>query len=130
MSTMLDQQRKTLITGAVFMFLCVAFGAFGAHALKEMLTEVGARQYDLGIRYAFIHALAILIAALARPLAVNAGQLSLAVWFFIAGIVLFAGSLILLGVTQNTLFALFTPLGGLSFLMGWGMFIFSMRAVK
>ena len=123
----MNSQRRIFITGASFAFICVALGAFGAHALKEVLSDSASHQYELAIRYAFMHALALMIIALAHPIAVNEKKINLAAWFFGAGICLFSGSLILLALSGNHVFAVFTPLGGLCFLIGWVSLILSMR---
>ena len=122
-----SRQRTLFFVAAIIGFLSVAFGAFGAHALKDMLSEAGQRQYDLGVRYAFIHALVLLATGLIMPLVTNARRLEMAGWFFISGVVMFSGSLILLGLTGIAFFASITPLGGLSFLLGWAFFAFSIR---
>ncbi len=124
---MKERQHELLFIAAVLGFLAVAFGAFGAHALKDMLSEAGQHQYDLGVRYAFIHILAILAVGLAMPLAGKPGRLILAAWFFISGVVLFSGSLMLLALSNIEFFAVITPLGGLSFLLGWGFFAYGIR---
>jgi uncharacterized membrane protein YgdD (TMEM256/DUF423 family) len=64
------------------------------------------------------------------PLAGIPKYLNLAAWFFIAGIVLFSGSLILLALSHNTVFAMITPLGGIGFLLGWGFFAYGLRGGK
>lgn len=127
---MKEAQQRTLVIGGMIAFLCVALGAFGAHALKEILNVAGRHQYDLGVRYAFIHAFALMFIAFARPIAKNVQRIHQAQWFFITGIILFSGSLVLLGVTGIRVFAYLTPLGGLCFLLGWGLFIASMRGEK
>jgi len=124
---MKTRQRELLFIAAIIGFLGVALGAFGAHALKNILSEAGQRQYDLGVRYAYIHALALAVSSLAMPLAGNSKRLNLAAWFFIAGVVMFSGSLILLALTGIKFFAAITPLGGLSFLLGWGFFAYSIK---
>ena len=121
-------QRRILLAGAAVGFFCVALGAFGAHALGDMLNERARFQFDLGIRYAFYHGLALLGAGLALPVAARPRQLSLGAVFFTAGTVLFSGSLLLLAVTRLKLFAMLTPLGGLCLLAGWALFVYSMWA--
>jgi len=123
-------QINLLFIATIFAFFAVAFGAFGAHALKDILSKVGLHQYELGVRYAFIHALAIFAAGLAMPLASKPKYVNLAAWFFIAGIVLFSGSLILLALSQKMAFAMITPLGGLAFLLGWFFFAYGLRGGK
>jgi uncharacterized membrane protein YgdD (TMEM256/DUF423 family) len=101
-------------TAAVLCFLAVALGAFGAHALKGTLeahamTEV----WNKAVLYHFIHALALLVLA-ALPVASRASSA-----LFVAGIVLFSGSLYLLALTNVKWLGAITPLGGLCFLAGW-----------
>jgi len=122
------QQRKWLLIGALLGFLAVLFGAFAAHALKDFLDEAATRRFDLGVRYAAIHALAIMIGAVALPLAGRPERLLQAMRSLLAGIGLFSGSLLLLALTGLKGFAILTPLGGLALLIGWGLFAFSMRA--
>ena len=124
---MKERQHELLFIAAVLGFFAVAFGAFGSHALKGMLSEAGQHQYDVGVRYAFIHVLAILAVGLAIPIAGRPGHLNLAAWFFISGVVLFSGSLMLLALSNIEFFAVITPLGGLCFLLGWGFFAYGIR---
>jgi uncharacterized membrane protein YgdD (TMEM256/DUF423 family) len=104
--------------GASAGFLAVAFGAFGAHALKSRLSADMLTIFEVGVRYHFYHALALLAAAWActrwpGSLAVASG------WLFIAGIVIFSGSLYLLAFSGLRWLGAITPIGGLAFLAGW-----------
>lgn len=127
---MKENQISLLLIAAIFGFTAVALGAFGAHALKEMLGETGRLQYDLGIRYAFMHVFAIFAAGFAIPIVGSVKYLNYAAGFFVAGIILFSGSLVLLALSQRTIFAMITPLGGLAFLLGWSFFIYALRTTK
>jgi len=124
---MIVQQRRWLLIGAVLGFLTVLLGAFAAHALKDFLDEVATRRFDLAVRYAAIHALAIMIGATVLPLAGRPERLLHAMRSLLIGIGLFSGSLLLLALTGLKGFAFFTPLGGLALLVGWGLFALSMR---
>ena len=110
--------RLFLLSGAVFAALAVAAGAFGAHGLKNRLGPELLGVFETGVRYQMYHALAlILLAVLAARLP---GRLTLfAGGFFIAGIMLFSGSLYLLSLTGQRWLGAITPLGGLAFLLGW-----------
>ena len=121
-------QRRILLVAAAIGFFCVALGAFGAHALGDSLGERARFQFDLGIRYAFYHGLALLGVGLALPLAAQPRLLTLGAIFMGTGTALFSGSLLLLAVTGLKLFAMLTPLGGLCLLAGWGLFVYSMWA--
>ena len=99
---------------AALCFLAVALGAFGAHALKGMLQANGMMEvWNKAVLYHFVHALALLVLAVLPA----AGRASLAL--FVAGILLFSGSLYLLALTNIKWLGAITPLGGLCFLAGW-----------
>ena len=125
---MIARQRKWVMIASVIGFMCVAFGAFAAHALKSGLTEAAQHQFELGVRYAFIHAMAMMATAFSQPFSGRPQQLESAARLFLLGIILFSGSLLLLAITSIKYFAYFTPLGGLAFLAGWLYFGLSMRA--
>ena len=110
--------------GQLFMFTGVALGAFGAHALKEKLSEYYLGVYQTGVLYQFIHALALFVVAWLSTVSSDP-KIAVAGSFLVAGIILFSGSLYVLALTQIRLFFSVTPLGGLSFLIGWGILFFS-----
>lgn len=104
--------------GAGLMFLAVGLGAFGAHALKSRLTPDMLAVFETGVRYQVYHALALLLlTSLRGP--------SKAAWCFTAGIALFSGSLYLLALTGARKWGAVTPIGGLLFLIGWLILLFS-----
>ncbi|MCL7970747.1 MAG: DUF423 domain-containing protein [marine benthic group bacterium] len=111
--------RKYLLIGAILAGTGVASGAFGAHALETRLTPDLLAVYETGVRYGLMHALAILIAALACERWPAAGW-GRAVWSFVLGIALFSGSLVALALTGLRVLGAVTPLGGICFLVGWG----------
>ena len=109
---------------SIFMFLGVMLGAFGSHALREKLTDYYLDVYKTAVLYHFIHALGLFVVAwlstqTSDPKVTTAG------WFLVAGIILFSGSLYALSITQIKWFGPMTPIGGLCFLIGWGLLIFS-----
>ncbi|MGA9405655.1 MAG: DUF423 domain-containing protein [Bacteroidota bacterium] len=104
--------------GCVFSFLGVAFGAFGAHALKQRLSPEMLQIFEVGVRYQMYHAIALFIVAWALHSWNIAGAV-ISGWWFIAGIVLFSGSLYVLALSGIKWLGAVTPLGGLSFLIGW-----------
>ena len=99
--------------GGLMMFLAVALGAFGAHGLKNALTPEMKAVFETGVRYQAYHALALFVCAWLAPKAPAAG------WCFLAGILLFSGSLYALALTGVAKLGMITPLGGLLFLAGW-----------
>ena len=100
---------------AVTGFLAVALGAFGAHGLKEVLTRHGTTLiWEKAVFYHFIHAIMLYL------LASRAQTIPCAWWAFLAGILIFSGSLYLLAVTNTRWLGAITPVGGVAFLVGWG----------
>jgi len=104
--------------GAISALLAVAAGAFGAHALRARLGPDLLATFETGARYQMYHALALLAAAwlstrTPAPQAVWAG------WLFLAGTIVFSGSLYALALTGHRWLGAVTPFGGLAFLAGW-----------
>jgi len=115
--------------GSLLAMLAVILGAFGAHALKEMLPVERLTIFETGVRYHFYHAFAILIVALFIHFR-KTKLLTTAAWLFTAGIVCFSGSLYILAFRDMLSFSVawlgpVTPLGGLLFVAGWLTFFIS-----
>ena len=109
----MDQKIATRIAASVGL-LAVVLGAFGAHALKGILDDHHTvAVWDKAVFYHFIHA--VMMFVLARSERVPRGPFV----SFLAGIVLFSGSLYLLALTSEKKFGAITPFGGVSFLVGW-----------
>jgi len=110
--------------------MAVAMGAFAAHGLRSVLDAEALGWVETASRYQMWHALALLGVALlsGRPQPVRHRRLLTAVaWAFLAGTVLFAGSLYLLALTGVRAFAWVTPLGGLALMAGWlGLIVFGL----
>ncbi|HEX4079451.1 MAG TPA: DUF423 domain-containing protein [Rhizomicrobium sp.] len=104
-----------LFVAALNGFVAAAAGAFGAHGLQGRLDAQALAIFETGARYQMYHALAIGLAALA----LRSGAAQLACALFLAGIILFSGSLYLLALTGAHAFGFVTPFGGLAFLAGW-----------
>lgn len=106
------------VIGAINAALAVALGAFGAHGLQGRIDAHALSIYETGARYHMYHALAICLAALGMRGAA-AQSASYAAAFFLAGILLFSGSLYVLALTGTRAVAIVTPFGGVAFLIGW-----------
>jgi uncharacterized membrane protein YgdD (TMEM256/DUF423 family) len=104
--------------GAISAGLAVALGAFAAHGLRSRISAEALATFETGARYHMYHALALLAVAWAVTRWPSA-LASAAGWFFVAGTVLFSGSLYLLAVTGVRALGAITPLGGLAFILGW-----------
>lgn len=107
------------MVGAVLGMLGVAAGAFGAHALRERLSDRSLDIFETAARYQMYHALAVLAAAWALDRwGAPAGA---AGWSFVIGIVVFSGSLYLLALTGIRWLGAITPIGGVAFIVGWAL---------
>lgn len=111
--------RFFLIAGSLVGFLGVAFGAFGAHALQGRLDDYAKGVFKTAVDYQFWHALAILAVGLLARSAEHP-ILKLAGYAFLIGVILFSGSLYTLALSGVRAWGAVTPLGGISFLLGWG----------
>ena len=110
--------RKLYVLGAIFGLTAVILGAFGAHGLKETLTPESLTSFETGVRYQMYHALGLIIVSWAVA-HWEAGTAIAAGWFFVAGIVLFSGSLYVLVTTGPRWLGAITPIGGVAFIVGW-----------
>jgi uncharacterized membrane protein YgdD (TMEM256/DUF423 family) len=110
--------RVFFISGTVFAFIAVGAGAFGAHGLKNRLSPDMLAVFDIAVRYQMSHALALLAVAWAVTrwpgTLVNASGM-----LFIAGTLIFSGSLYILSLSGIKWLGAITPIGGLAFLAGW-----------
>ena len=120
-------------SGAIAAFIAVALGAFGAHSLRTKLTPEMLNIFEVGVRYQMYHALGLIAVAwaMSRWPDVGTGRdlslLNYAGWAFIAGIVIFSGSLYILSITGIRWFGAITPIGGLAFLLGWAILVWSIN---
>jgi len=111
--------------GAVLGALAVAIGAFGAHGLQGRVTPELLAVFEVGVRYQMFHALALILLGLfagreaSSTLPVGVAPAAV---LFLFGVVVFSGSLYLLVLTGARWLGAVTPLGGVAFIVGWGMF--------
>jgi uncharacterized membrane protein YgdD (TMEM256/DUF423 family) len=104
--------------GAASAFIAVAAGAFGAHALRARLSPELLAVFETGARYQMYHALGLIAAAWAAA-RWPGGLTHWAGWLFVAGTLLFSGSLYALALSGLRWLGAVTPLGGVAFLGGW-----------
>ena len=121
-------QRHWIFFGAIFAALAVGLGAFGAHGLDAFLKERHATDPELFLRrmdnwktaalYQMHHAIGLILVGLIAMFR-QSRWLNLAGWCFFAGILLFSGSLYVLVLSEIPVLGAITPLGGVSFILGW-----------
>jgi uncharacterized membrane protein YgdD (TMEM256/DUF423 family) len=110
--------RQILGLGAVLAGVAVAIGAFGAHMLRPRLSERMMEVFETGVRYHMFHALALLFSGWAMT-QFESRIFQKAAWAFLAGIIIFSGSLYVLAIADIRWLGAMTPVGGLCFLSGW-----------
>jgi uncharacterized membrane protein YgdD (TMEM256/DUF423 family) len=116
--------KPALLAGCIFAALAVILGAFGAHALKEILTPDQLMTFETGVRYQFYHSFALVACGMLfsnYPFR----QIKTAFWLFLVGILFFSGSLYAItlmkanGAGSLGPIGIITPIGGLLFILGW-----------
>ena len=107
-----------LMIGAISGCLVVIMGAFGAHALNEILDDYGKSIYNKAVLYHMFHSIALLILGLITKIQPEI-PLYMAGWSFLFGILLFSGSLYILAITGIKPLGMITPIGGVLFIIGW-----------
>jgi len=116
--------RIFFVIGSLLAAIAVGLGAFGAHALRATLTAADLATFETAVRYQMYHALALLAVAWAVTRWPSSG-VTVAGWAFVAGILIFSGSLYVLVLTGQRWLGAVTPLGGLAFLLGWALLAWS-----
>ncbi|KGR85745.1 DUF423 domain-containing protein [Lysinibacillus odysseyi] len=125
--------KGSIISGAVHGFLAVALGAFGAHALKNVLDDYSQGIWDTAVQYQMFHAAGLLLIGIlmSAKLFGETKQLKIAMICFNLGIIFFSGSLYTLALTDIGIFGAITPIGGVLFLISWVLVIVStVKAAK
>ena len=110
--------RVFFATGCVSAVVAVALGAFGAHGLRARLGPDLLATFEIGVRYQMYHALGLLAVGLALSRWPSSAGV-LAGWLFVAGTLVFSGSLYVLALSNLRWLGAITPIGGLAFLAGW-----------
>lgn len=112
-------ERVFFAVGAISAFVAVAAGAFGAHGLKNSLSQEMLAIFETAARYQMYHALALIAVAWASTRFSGSSLINASGYLFIIGTILFSGSLYALSLTETRWLGAITPLGGLAFLAGW-----------
>lgn len=115
------QARHIAACGALNMFIAIACGAFGAHALKNMLSADLLAIWHTAVQYQMAHALGLLLIVALTPRLLPTTAFSKIGITFLFGIIVFSGSLYLLALTGVRWLGAITPIGGVAFLLGWGL---------
>ncbi|MEO7978058.1 DUF423 domain-containing protein [Flavobacterium sp.] len=115
-------ERKIILTAAVFGTLAIILGAFGAHALKEILSSEQLTSFETGVRYQMYHAFFLFFVATRKELSLKV--LNVIYNLVLAGVIFFSGSIYLLTTKNVThidfkIIGFVTPIGGLLLIFAW-----------
>lgn len=108
-----------IIIGAINALLSVALGAFGAHGLEGKITNKYLEIWKTGVTYQMFHSTGLILIGLLLGKFPEGSLINWAGWLMLIGIILFAGSLYILAVTQIKVLGAITPLGGVAFIAAW-----------
>ena len=125
--------KKIISTGAIFGMLAIILGAFGAHALKKVLSLEQLSTFETGVRYQMYQALFLLFIGIMTDLSQKAKKIIYNLVLF--GVILFSGSIYLLATNTLTSFdfkviGFVTPIGGLLLIQAWGVLLFNIIKKK
>ena len=118
--------KKIISTAAIFGMIAIILGAFGAHALKKVLSLEQLATFETGVRYQMYHALFLLFIGLTADLQQKTKKIIY--YLVLSGVLLFSGSIYLLATNDLTSFdfktiGFVTPIGGLLLILGWGVLL-------
>ena len=125
--------KRILSTGAILGMIAIILGAFGAHALKKVLSIEQLSTFETGVRYQMYHALFLLFFGLMKDIPQKTKK---AIYFLVLfGVILFSGSIYLLATNDLTSFdfkiiGFVTPIGGLLLILAWGVLLLNIMNKK
>ncbi len=121
--------KKYLVIAAFFGCTAIVLGAFGAHALKNILSESALTSFETGVKYQMYHALALLFVNSSTK--ISAKKIAQISAMFVLGVLLFSGSIyaISFGIEAKSIWFI-TPLGGTILIIGWVLMLFNFLKMK
>ena len=127
---MKPSQKAVLITASIFCASAIAFGAFGAHALKNLLESTGrVAVFETASKYHFFHGLGLFVVFFLRE-KIPSRTLTAAFWSMTAGTFIFSGSLYFLCLFDAPKLGMITPLGGIALICSWLLVAFAAKHIK
>lgn len=125
--------KKIILTGVLFGFFAIIFGAFGAHALKEFLTPEQLVSFETGVRYQMYHA--VFLFFVGHTYLISEKTKKQIYYLVLSGVILFSGSIYLLATKSITnvdfsVIGFITPIGGLLMIIAWGLIFLNILKKK
>ena len=123
----LNKQSKTILAiASLLIALAICFGAFGAHALKDILTPKYLEIYHTGVEYQFYNTLGLFALGLIANFTNRIKKIIIAFYFILVGTIIFSGSLYLLTILDKPILGAITPIGGTAQIIGWLILFFAL----
>lgn len=122
--------RKYFLIGAIFAAIAIALGAFGAHGLKEIVSERMLQNFETGVRYQMYGALGLMLIALASTVVKDYKKLATGAMLIVVGMIIFSGSLYIMALTGATKLGAITPIGGVLLIAGWSFVVWGIVVNK
>jgi len=113
--------RRCIAAGALLMLLGVVLGAFGAHALQQLLTPKQLASYQTGVHYQMLHAIGLVLVGLVARTMGEGNALRWSARLMLAGVLFFSGSIYLMTAGAPRWLGAVTPVGGVSFMVAWAL---------
>jgi uncharacterized membrane protein YgdD (TMEM256/DUF423 family) len=125
-------EKKLILVGALLGVITIVLGAFGAHALKKVLTESQLSTFEVGVKYQMYHALFLLF--IANLNFITHKEKTIIMYLVVVGVILFSGSIFLLSTSaltkiKTSFLGPLTPVGGLFLIASW-VYLFYITIVK
>lgn len=130
MPTLTSSARALLTAATLSAMLAVILGAFGAHALRKMVSPDLLTVYHTGVQYHMYHSLGAIAVGVLFVLFPDRSLLLCAGWVMLAGIVVFSGSLYLMTLTGIRILGAITPFGGVAFIVAWAMVALALFRIR
>lgn len=126
-------EKKILLAACALGFLSIIFGAFGAHALKKILSIEQLNSFETGVKYQMYHALFLLFIGTTQIITLK--EKTIIFYLTVTGILFFSGSIYVLttnGLTgiKSKLIGPITPIGGLILILSWGYLFYAILSKK
>lgn len=126
-------EKKILLIACTLGFLAIIFGAFGAHALKKILTVEQLNSFETGVKYQMYHALFLLFVGATQILSLK--EKTIVFYLTLTGVLFFSGSIYVLttnGLTgiKTKLIGPITPIGGVLLILSWGYLFYAILTKK
>jgi uncharacterized membrane protein YgdD (TMEM256/DUF423 family) len=112
-----------MITGGILAAIAVAFGAFGAHAITDMVSEARLQTWQTGVEYHLFHSAGLILVGITSEMYPDSALIRWSGWTMLAGVIIFSGTLYALVLLDMGWLGAITPIGGTSLIVAWLLYV-------